>query len=611
MNLLTVRDNLWNYPYLLFVGKDSIAGRFSAFYADTRPFSHIAITIVVCLTIFSVLLAQLEVVFGFNQNTYIEGVIVGSSPGGLPNGPSKLNPLQIVSPQLDKDILELVYDPMIRIDETGEIIPVLAEDFTEEKTDDGLAYRFILRDDVYWHDGEKLTTEDVEATFNLIKELGASEVPNVYSGGPAQNIELEVLDDYICRFTVEDGILPNFFETMTFKIVPEHRIDQYRNAFVRWTEIEELVTVGTGPYRLNEIVNDRVNLVANENYYKGEPRIRNFVFKLLRDADEAISAVKTGQIHGIANLNRDIIARVNDNSNFNLKFSPPIYTQYWAIYFNLSEDGSELLKDSTVREAISYSINRDLAIEATLENAEPTYGPLPETSEYYNSEAVQPKYDPDKALEILAEDDWDFTSIEDPDSGRIEEVQYKNGKPLIFSLAFVNNPDRKRLVDSIAADLRAVGIILRPRALEPQQLVNVRLNQDFDMLLFGVSTFVDPDRFDFFHSSQNVANGGLNISGYESAATRTVIDVEQKETVTVPEVDLLLDEGRKLTDFEERKERYDRFQQIIVDENPVIFLYHPTVRYLVNERVKNVTLEEVRFIEDRFQDIHEWEITFD
>lgn len=611
MNLLQIRDKVWDYPNALLIGKTSVAGRLAVLYADTRPFSHAIFTLIVFIGLAATIATQLEVILGFNQNTYVEGVIVGTDPSGNPNSPSKLNPLQVVSPQIDKDILELIYEPLIRVDESGQIIPVLAETYTEEKTSQGFTYRFSLRHNVTWHDGKKLTTKDVQATFNLIKELGGAEVANVYAGKAAENIELEVLDDYVLRFTLKEGILPNFFEIITFKIVPAHYIDQYRDAFILLTDVEKLLSIGTGPYILNKIEAEKVLLAANENYYRGKPKIDKFTFRLLRTNEEAISAVKTGQVHGLANIDRDILADVSDNNNYELKFSAPIYTQYWGIYFNLSESGNTIFKDKNMRRVFSYGINRDLAIKAALESAKAAYGPIPPTSAFHSQNHQQVKYNRDQALKLLKDAGWQLGEVNDEVSGQKLKVQTKGDQKLIFSLAFADNPDRKQLVESIKADLAAIGIIIRPRVLQPQQLVTVRINQDYDLLLFGVSTFVDPDRYEFFHSSQTVANNGLNFSGYKSEVTKVTIDEDQRKAVRVPEVDKLLDEGRKLTTLTERQERYTRFQEILADEIPLIFLYHPTVRYLVSKRVKNVQLTEARFLESRFQNVYAWEINYD
>lgn len=611
MNLLQLRDNFWHYPYALFIGKRSMAGRLSLLYSETRPFSHALLVLVVFITLAATLATQLEAVLGFNQNTFIEGVVVGVDPSGKPNGPSKLNPLQVVSPQVDKDIMELIYEPLIRVDESGAIIPVLAESYTQEKTAQGVTYRFSLRQNVRWHDGKKLTTKDVAATFNLIKELGGSEVSNVYSGKASTNIELEILDDHIFRFKLADGVLPNFFEIITFKIVPAHKIEQYRNAFILLTGVEELVSVGTGPYILNKIEEERVILTANPNYYRGEPNIEKFIFQLLGTPQDATKAIKTGRVHGLANIDRDILAEVSDNENYELNFSDPVYTQYWGLYFNLSDRGNKLLKNKAIRQIFSYGVNRDLAIKAALENAKAAYGSIPPTSPYYSKDFQQVKYNRNEALKLLEKQGWKLEEYNDEVTGQRVKVQTKNGSRLIFSLAFVDNPDRKQFVSSIKADLEAIGIIIRPRVLQPQQLVTVRLNQDFDLLLFGVSTFVDPDRYEFFHSSQVVANNGLNLSGYTSEETVVVIDEDKRRAVRVPEVDNVLDEGRKLTTLKDRKERYTRFQQILAQEVPVIFLYHPTVRYLVSDRVKNVKLSEARFTESRFQNVYQWEIKYD
>src|SRR5690606_3000166 len=138
---------------------------------------YIVTTLVVVAVLSVVLLTQIQVVLGFNSDTFVEGVVTGVDTSGLPVGPNKLNPIQVDSTQLDKDIIELIYEPLIRVRQNGEIEPVLAEDYTQES--ESRAYRFSLRKNVYWHDGKPLTTQDVYATFYLLKELAADNATNI------------------------------------------------------------------------------------------------------------------------------------------------------------------------------------------------------------------------------------------------------------------------------------------------------------------------------------------------------------------------------------------------------------------------------------------------
>ncbi len=618
MFLKSIRDSFWNYPYILFIGKRSVFGSIIDFYKSTRPISHIFSTLIISLLISALILTQVQSVLGFNKDTFIEGVITGLDASGNLRGPSTLNPIQVSHPQLDEDIMELVYDSMIKIDQNNPDKPkkILVEEFTFNQEEQ--SYRFKLREDVYWHDSDesnikKLTTKDIEATFNLIKELVTTGVPDVQIGEGAKNIELEVLDDYIGVFKIKDATLPNFYELMTFKILPSHKIEQYRDAVLRgiYTGDEKLEAIGTGPYKLIEVKSDEVILKANENYYLSKTKIENFKFRLLQDKDAAIKAINAGQIHAITNIDKELTEHISQTPNIEIKNSDVIYTQYWGLYFNLSDNGPKIFKNKTLRQAFSMAINRQLALKNVYEKAIPAYSPIPSNSEYHVKKYRQAQYDPQKAIEKLKKAGFVYR-VNKVDDKKFE-LMHKDNKPLVFTLSFVNNQDRLELVRSIAADLLKVGILLKLDPLEPQLLSRLRDSQDFELLITGVSTFVDPDRYQFFHSSQipSETGNGLNFGGYKSDQTYSVIDEDEKKVVRIPLVDKLLDEGRKTTEKKERQEKYSEFQKIIADEVPVVFLYHPIIRYALNKRVKNVSLDNIKRLSDRFENVHLWEIRYE
>lgn len=617
MKLLAFRDNIWNYPYTFFIGRNSYWQKLKDFYASTRPFSYIATTISLSVVIGTLLLTQANAILGFSQDHFVEGIIVGTNAAGNPVGPSNLNPIQVIKPQLDQDIIELVYEPLIRVEQDQSIVPVLAENYTTSENKTSRSFRFSLRKDVKWHDGSNFTAVDVKATFDLIKTLSQNNFSGIYASNAAKNMKLEVLSDYICEFTIENEVIPNIFEILTFKILPGHMIQQYRDAVEKLTGVEELTTIGTGPFILNEIRSDEVILTANANYYKGQPQISRFSFRLLRDQEEAIRSLRSGQIHAIANISNDVIKSLSDVPNFEIKNSNIIYTQYWGIYFDFSANGPKQLKEKAVRQAFSYAINRELAIQSVFDKAEAAYGPIPEISPYYADRFQQPHFNRRQAETVLDKAGWVLSQKVNPATGNTYSVRAKAGQELRFTLSFADNPDRFGLVASIVSDLESIGIIIEPKPTSTKELI--KPGQQFELLLVGVSTFIDPDRYELFHSSQAAGKGddsgaGLNLGSYASEKTTLAIiegaEGKPNSSKRIPTVDKLLDDARKITDQAERKEKYTEFQQLLADEVPVVFLYHPSIRYVVNKRIKNVKLDKVSSLEDRFSDIVDWQISF-
>jgi len=613
MNPLKLRDEFWDYPQILFVGKKSLWGELTTFYQSTRPFSYIITTLLVTLILGIILLTRIQSVLVNSQFTFVEGIVVGTDAAGDPIGPNRLNPLQTTNTQLDRDILQLIYEPLIRLDQSGNVIPILADNYSSQDTKSGKTYRFSLRKNVYWHDGKRFTTQDIKATFDLIKELANSGVENIYGTQAAKNLELNILDDYICEFKVTKGTLPNFYELITFSILPAHLIKQYRDAIIngQYTGQGKLISIGTGPFILNDIAPDNVNLIANSKYYLGEPKIKNFQFKLLRNENEALTAIKSGEIHGIASLSNTFLTQAIDSPNMGLLSSDTIYSEYWGIYFNLTSTGSTLIKDKKVRTAFSQSIDRDILAKSFFTKAEVALGPIAQNSPYYAGDAnQQPKYNPNAAIQTLNNAGWTISQVTNSTNNSVVKIAQKNNIPLKLTLAYADNPDKVRIVNSIVNNLANVGIQIILKPLSASELVTARTTQNFDLLLYGVSTFVDPDRYEFFHSNENQSgnNVGLNISGYVSEKSKPIIDPVKKKSVIVPLVDVLLDEARKTSNNDTRKEKYLEFQKILADEVPVIFLYHPSLDYLVSKRIKNIDLTNMYSEEERFINVQNWEI---
>jgi len=625
-NLIKLRDNFWNYPNALFFGKTSVLGRLTYLYLSSRPFSHIIATVSISLLVFATILSQLEIVLGFNSETYVEGVIVGLDNSGNLRKPQSLNPLGInsVQTQLQNDIISLVYQPLFQVDYAPndfnpKIVPILAENFSQRTSGTDTYYRFNLRKDVYWHDGKAFTADDVVATFNLIKELASSDIPNIYGANIAQRVTIEKLDDHICEFKLSGTTIPNFYELISFKVLSVDSVPTLKESLfdTQYKGNFKLNAIGTGPYQLSEIRSKDIVLKSFANYYLGEPKIKEMKLYLLADVEEAIAAVQSGLVHGVTKIDSEAIAKLSDQSNFALVNSPVVFTQYWGLYFNLSATGPAQLKDANVRRAMNLAIDKEVAVKSAFADSEVANSSIPRVSPYFNPAAAQPSFNLQSAEQLLNESGWLVTSSQDVQGNSIK-VRKKGDLELRFNLVFTDNPDRLKIVGAIQKDLANLGIILNLEARQPGELSNIRANYQFHLLLFGVSTFIDPDRYEFFHSDQafkesdpSGSASGLNIADYKSSDIDSDIDTGTRTVIRIPAADKLLAEGRLETDVNKRKKIYDRFQKLLADDVPVIFLYHPSIHYLVNKRVKNINLTGAQYLEERFNNVNNWQIIYD
>ncbi|OGC50183.1 hypothetical protein A2716_03140 [candidate division WWE3 bacterium RIFCSPHIGHO2_01_FULL_40_23] len=114
--------------------------------------------------------------------------------------------------------------------------------------------------------------------------------------------------------------------------------------------------------------------------------------------------------------------------------------------------------------------------------------------------------------------------------------------------------------------------------------------RDFEILLYGQEVSRDPDRYVLWHSTR-VNYPGLNISGFENIR-----------------LDRSLEEGRKALSEEERMKHYNIFQEVINENVPSIYLYHPFMKYYISEKVKTTEGANIYYIHDRFVDFRNWDI---
>ena len=165
---------------------------------------------------------------------------------------------------------------------------------------------------------------------------------------------------------------------------------------------------------------------------------------------------------------------------------------------------------------------------------------------------------------------------------------------LSFTLTTLKQPDRPVLVD-IASILKnqwqALGINLEIKTIDSNNFSEEIIRpRNYEMLLFGQVLEIIPDPFPFWHSSQT-KDPGLNLAGYENK-----------------ESDKLLEEARQTLDQEKRKIALEKFQDILIEDAPAVFLYGTDYFYLVLKEIKGVSAKIITDPSQRFSGIENWYI---
>lgn len=501
--------------------------------------------------------------------------------------PRFINPVLAQVNDTDRDITRLIYSGLVRYNKDGTLVGDLAESYSIENN---TIYKFTLKENILWHDGEALTADDIVFTIKIIQDPKyASPIRSNWQG-----VEAEKIDEKTVLIKLTSTYSP-FLENTTIGILPKHIWENISPKSFALAD-ENLKAIGSGPYKFNNFQKDRdgniisYSLRANKKYYFDPPHIEQINFKFFESETDALKAIKSGEIDSmslISGYNSEKLANRNDIEI--RKFSLP---RYFAIFFNQSN--SKILKEKVVREALAISINRTELIDlATNGQAQSAYGPIVRELLGYNPQ-VEEKYEfsPQEAKRRLEAANW-----KDINGDGIMEKRFDSAEeptPLEFTLTTVGWPgfsELEKAANALQRQWEEIGVKVNIEIYPPGELQqNFIRPREYEALLFGQIVGIDPDPFSFWHSSQK-KDPGLNIALYENKRT-----------------DKLLEEARQTFDSKTRSDKYVEFQNIIADDLPAIFLYSPTYLYPVNKNVNGISEGKISDPSWRFADINEWYI---
>lgn len=615
--LYFLRDLLWNYPDTLFFGKDSFRAKSLVVYGAFRPHSHFVLAAVIMLAV---------LIFGYTVSTaqantiLVEAVVVGTNTDGTIQTPTFINPLIPSRTQLERDINELVYEPLIRYNADGTIQNVLAERVL--RFEEGSRYGFDLRANAQWHDGSNLSVDDVFATLQLLRSLDETRFDSLAlqvvkqvaweRGGqysvllctlPTADLERFSRGELTrpCSSAIENRpVFANFLEVIAVKIMPAKYIQLINSDNIATNSpLINRNPIGTGPFRFAGDTDDVYSLARFDNYHSELPEIRGIRFRLYESEDAALKALENGEVHAYATFVTSGMSEIRQFPNVKVNLSNVIQNQYWAIYFNLRENAAPAyLRQKEIRQAINFATDRSLIISSLFDVGQPAQGPIARDSVFNNTAVNWAEHNTDRAKELITAAGWQQNA---------EGIFEKDGQRLQIILSYVPTLERQKVIDALSLSWKAAGIELIENRLTDRDTINAAANEkQFTAIIYSVQTYLDPDRFELFHSSQV---GALNLSGYIGSQTRKAI--RDRQTVDIPEVDFLLESARGLNPQEAQERRielYKEFQQLLFDDMPAVFLYRPQFIYYTQRRVDQIKIDNALNLEQRFLQIAQWAI---
>lgn len=496
----------------------------------------------------------------------------GEIQEGMVGTPRFINPLLATS-DVDRDLTSLLYAGLMRRNKDGTLSGELAKTFTV--SDDGLTYRFTLKDNLTFHDGSPLTAEDVAFTVALAQ--------NPALGSPRQadfaGVSVHVLSPAEIEFVLPSAFAP-FIENTTLGILPKHIWESAGPDEIGFSQFN-LEPIGAGPYTIDSIARDpsgialSYHLEAFHNYAQGQPHINTFTAVFYRNEPELIKALKAGTITSASSISAAMAPQVEgiDGVMLHHEALPRVF----GVFFNYNR--MQMFAKTEVRKALSESLDRQKIIDAALLGyGKATDGPLP-------PEEAPPAAAIESAQSRLADGGWKRRA----DDGIWELKTKTETFELRFTIATADVPELVRAAEEVARQWNDLGAKVEIATFSSADLAqNVIRPRKFDALLFGEVIGREKDLYPFWHSSQR-NDPGLNI------ATYTNIDA-----------DSALERMRSAISGTKRDEALSVFMREVAKDTPAAFLFVPELLYALPDSVQNVTLKGIIDAPDRFSTIYEW-----
>jgi peptide/nickel transport system substrate-binding protein len=499
---------------------------------------------------------------------------VASHSEGVAGSFSRINPLYDSFNEVDADLTALIFSGLTRLAPDGEVLPDLAESW--DISADNLTYTLHLRQHVSWQDGEPFSADDVVFTYDALKD------PD-FRGQPTRaelfhSIIVTKIDDATIEIRLAQSFAP-LLAHLTVGILPKHLLEGL-DADALYSGPFNQQPVGTGPFRLTEISQERAILEANANYYLGGPHLRRFEFHFYGDEPSLLKALQDGEVDSAffrSPLNSDDTAYLERSGRQILRLTSTTST---VLYFNNTWPS---LQDKKVRQALAYATDRQGIITTILDaQAVEADSPIASGTWPYDPVLDRYTYDPAEAAKLLDEAGW----LLQPDGVRI-----KDGAQLLFRIITNEDPLRTDVAEAVARSWTAVGAKTDASVEGPTTLLrDMLLPHYFVVALYGFDGGPDPDPYPAYHSSQAKA-GGQNLSGFSNAA-----------------VDLLLQDARQTTDVSVRKALYRQFQEVFASEMPSLPLFQRTFTYVVDKNLRGVEPGVLFDSSSRFSQVAEWRL---
>jgi peptide/nickel transport system substrate-binding protein len=467
--------------------------------------------------------------------------------------PDSLNPL--VSTQATTiDMAYFVYQFFFDIDDHDNMVPEVATEVPTMQnggiSKDGMTLTYHLRPGLKWQDGAPLTAADIIFTFHAIMNHN-------------NNVQVTTGYDHIGSITAPDPLtvvvhMKKFFAPIVayfmciqgnYAIMPAHLLAKYPNVnHIPYNNMP----IGSGPFKVTQWVHgDHITMEANPLYWRGAPKLKEIVFKIVADNNTIVTQLKTGETDAWFRADPSLYPVYSHIPGVTVSISQQ--NLFGHLDFNLEEQGTPW-HDVRVRQAIEWAMDRKRIVhDATHDVWAPSDSDQAIFNWAYDPNVPHIGYDPNKAKSLLAQAGW----TPGPDG-----VLMKDGQRFELQFSYISGNVIGAAVGNILQqELRAVGIDLTqktypaPLFFGAQQNGGILNSYKYQLAYFGWVSGVDPDDSSLYGCDQFPPAGQNSLHWCD------------------PKVDAAEKDALSTFDVARRKADYAIIQTELATQVPTIILY--------------------------------------
>jgi peptide/nickel transport system substrate-binding protein len=468
------------------------------------------------------------------------------------------NPLSPNALSGEYSVFELNYDLLLNFDKTT-LAPAPGLADTWSQSDDGLTWTFHIRDGATWQDGQPLTAHDVAFTYSFIVENQIGTLSSYFPFSTGDSFKAQ--DDSTFTWTTSKPTTAPIYPAWVY-IIPQHIFGDMTSKEAQ--KFDNFPSIGSGPFELTKWDKGQSwTMEANKNYWNGAPVIDEYIYKLYKNPQAMVEALKTGEIDYTWDMGADLFDSLSGVEGVTTHAGvPPGFSN---LILNTRGDfnapgggpagtGHPALLDERVRTAIAMSINKQDLVDRVLRgHGEPGTSIVPPRSiEWHWSptgDEVIP-FDIAGANKIL-----DDAGYVDTNNDGVREMP-GGGQPLDMRLDIENeDSSRIRAGRYIAGYLQQIGIKVTPQSDSYPKTLDFWYANDFDMYMWGWTPDPDP---------------GFILSTFTTSQCQVWSDTCWSD----PQYDQLYKAQQTAKTTDERKAILTQMQQIVYEKNPEIVTYY-------------------------------------